>query len=386
MGRNRSRETPSGQTVTGRFLPAAEIAHRRAVLVHHLAANRVPPGWRGARHLVVVEVEDPRAAALRMQPGDGPVDRFGVRVDQDAVDDGAQRVAHVVVGTVVERDDDLVCDVAKKREGRGHSLRRTRRHAADRQTRAALIGRGGAEVLLCGQSRRHSRGTASTLASSSAMRDTVALRRNEAGPRAQGLRQLEAELLGQTPHVLPVDVVELRMRVPLQLELRSDAGNLDITDPAGPCEALTRPAIRRTAGRIGLPAVAVFIESQWMAVDLAPPAVMEDEACRPLDVGPLELGQNLADAIDILEADAEVEVIVHTCLLPEERIDTPATLNPEGDSGLPEPVEHVEDVAGAQLNCACVRSRPSASSVSTASAARVTIVSASSSGRKSEST
>src|SRR6266511_1572323 len=162
-------------------------------------------------------------------------------------------------------------------------------------------------------------------------------------------RHLEAEALAQTLDVEPVDVVELGVGVPPDLELRRDARNPDASDSSPRLQALAGPAVRHAACGIRLPPVAALVELQWMAVDLPALAVTQDEARRPFVVGPLELGQDGAEAIDVLEAD-------------------------------------VEDVVGVQLNRACARSRPSASSASTASAARATIDSASSSGVKFERT
>jgi len=77
---------------------------------------------------------------------------------------------------------------------------------------------------------------------------------------------------------------------------------------------------------------------------------------------------------------------MRTSLLPEQGVDAPAALDPHVDAVAAQTSENVDDVDGFQLNRAWARSRPSASSVSTASAARAISDSASSSGAKSDST
>jgi hypothetical protein len=67
----------------------------------------------GAGDLVVVDVEDPVASAAAEQPREGPVDGLGVREQEDAVGDRRERVGGIG-STVVERDDDLVCNGAKE--------------------------------------------------------------------------------------------------------------------------------------------------------------------------------------------------------------------------------------------------------------------------------
>ncbi len=58
------------------------------------------------RHLVVVDVQDPASAALRMQPGDERVTGIPMREKDDLVRDRAQQVS-VLRRAIVERDDDL---------------------------------------------------------------------------------------------------------------------------------------------------------------------------------------------------------------------------------------------------------------------------------------
>src|ERR671936_2176079 len=83
-----------------------------------------------------------------------------------------------------------------------------------------------------------------------------------------------------------------------------------------------------------------------MAVDLPAFGVTQDEARRPLVVRSLELTQCRADAIDVLATDAEVEIVVRTGLLPEQRVDAPPSFDPELDSGGAQTTENVDDVLG----------------------------------------
>ena len=198
-------------------------------------------------------------------------------------------------------------------------------------------------------------------------------------------RQLQPEAAGQVLQVLPVEIVELRIHVPANLELRRDAGNLDAADRAYSDEAVAWPAVGRPAGLLRLPAVAVFVELEWMRVDPAPGRIGEDEAGRPFDVRAHELVEHVADRFDVFGAHAEVEVVVRARLLSEQRVDAPAALEPEVDARRAQAFDDVDDVLRGQLYCACARSSPSASSVSTASAARLTSVSTSSAGAKFES-
>ena len=208
----------------------------------------------------------------------------------------------------------------------------------------------------------------------------------EARLRSTAFGKLETETLGEPLHVDPVHVVEPGVLMPGELKLGRDARHLHAADAAVPGKALARPTMRRTAGGIGLPAVAVRVESQRVAVDLPPGCVFEDEAGGPFDVGAAELAEGLADALDVFETDAEIQIVVRARLLPEQRVDAPAALDPYLDAVVAETSEDVEDVDSRQLNCACARPRPSASSASTASAAREISAPASSSGPKSERT
>ena len=68
-----------------------------------------------ARHLVVVDRQHPVAGALRVDPGERPVDRLLVRVAQQARGDRRERRLGLRPGAVVDGDDDLVRDPAEQR-------------------------------------------------------------------------------------------------------------------------------------------------------------------------------------------------------------------------------------------------------------------------------
>ena len=79
-----------------------------------------------ARHLVVVDRQHPVAAALRVDPGERPVDRLRVRVADQPIGDRRERRLELRPGAVVDGDEDLVRDPPEEREHRGHPVRRAR--------------------------------------------------------------------------------------------------------------------------------------------------------------------------------------------------------------------------------------------------------------------
>jgi hypothetical protein len=64
----------------------------------------------GARNLVVVDPEDPVAVAQRVQPAERPLDRLGEGIGDKSVGELADRAEPVAIDTVVDRDDELVCN------------------------------------------------------------------------------------------------------------------------------------------------------------------------------------------------------------------------------------------------------------------------------------
>src|SRR6202007_2483076 len=97
--------------------------------------------------------------------------------------------------------------------------------------------------------------------------------------------------------------------------------------------------------------------------------ILEDEARRPLHIPATELTEDSANALDVFEAHAEIQIVVSARLFAEQGVDAPAALDPDVDPVAVQTSKHLDDVGGVQLNCCCARSRPSASSVSIASAA-----------------
>ena len=60
---------------------------------------------------VVIQVEHPLPLALGVQPGNRPIDRFRIRIEEQTVGHGRDRPPHLLSRPVVDRHDDLVRDV-----------------------------------------------------------------------------------------------------------------------------------------------------------------------------------------------------------------------------------------------------------------------------------
>src|SRR5207247_9575204 len=130
-------------------------------------------------------------------------------------------------------------------------------------------------------------------------------------------------------------------------------------------------ALRMANGAVDLQAdpaaaVAARVEAQGMTVDLPPRPVAKHEAGGPFLIEALEFAERIADALHVFQAYAEVEIVVRTRLCAEQRIDTPAALDPEVDAVTTQALHDLDHISGGQLYCACARWSPSASSVSTA--------------------
>jgi hypothetical protein len=141
-------------------------------------------------------------------------------------------------------------------------------------------------------------------------RSLAAFLRNESSSCTARVRNLHAESVRQALHVLPVDIVELGIDVPENLELRGDTRDLDVADPAAAQQTLTGPAVRSATRTVRLPPVASFVELRWMTVDLSPGGITEDEAGRPFVIRAFELAERLADPVDVLEPHGEIQVVV----------------------------------------------------------------------------
>lgn len=95
--------------------------------------RRQPVEKRRARDFVVVEGENPPARALRVQPGERPVDRLGLRVDDHAVRNRRGGLCDLGGRTVVDRNDDLVDNRPEKAQQCRHSSSRPPGHAVHRE-------------------------------------------------------------------------------------------------------------------------------------------------------------------------------------------------------------------------------------------------------------
>jgi len=71
-----------------------------------------------------------------------------------------------------------------------------------------------------------------------------------------------------------------------------------------------------------------------MHVDLAPARIDHHEALRRSsgDQGISETGKQFYDPARVAKLDHEVEVVVFACLMPEQRVNTPAAVQPDIDS------------------------------------------------------
>jgi hypothetical protein len=105
-----------------------------------------------------------------------------------------------------------------------------------------------------------------------------------------------------------------------------------------------RPAVR-LAVEIGLPAVALLVERQGMAIDPAATRIPEHKARRPFVVARLELRERSARTIEVLHGHRKVEVVVLPRLLLEQRVDPPSALETEPDAGGVPPVEDLRRIA-----------------------------------------
>jgi hypothetical protein len=123
-----------------------------------------------------------------------------------------------------------------------------------------------------------------------------------------------------------------------------------------------------------------------MTIDLSSSGIAQDEAGRPFVIRAFVFGKRFADPVDVLDPNGEIQVVVRARLPAEQGVNPPASFDPDVDLRATQAFEDADDGLRVQLYCAWARSSPSASSFSTASAARATSVSASSSAVKFEST
>jgi hypothetical protein len=89
----------------------------------------------------------------------------------------------------------------------------------------------------------------------------------------------------------------------------------------------------------------------------------QDEASREpwLDLGSVpeaEFGKRVLGAAAVVACDRQVQVLVGTRLLSEERIDAPAAIEPDRDAGGVEAVQRLDHLRGVQLGASGVKPGP----------------------------
>jgi hypothetical protein len=87
-----------------------------------------------------------------------------------------------------------------------------------------------------------------------------------------------------------------------------------------------------------LHAVPLVVEAKRVDIHLMPIAVAQNKSRRKprLDLGGMletELGQGSANVLEIVSVDGQIEVFVEPRLPSEERIDSPAPVDPDRDTG-----------------------------------------------------
>ncbi len=133
-----------------------------------------------------------------------------------------------------------------------------------------------------------------------------------------------------------------------KLQLSRQAGHCSSLDRTDCSETLARIRTPRVLGQ-GLPAVAGGVEDDRMQVDAAASRALEHEARREprlsLDiVGEAGAAENLDGLLAVVTRHDQVEILVITCPGADERVDAPASVDPEADSRGLEAVEHIDDI------------------------------------------
>jgi hypothetical protein len=128
--------------------------------------------------------------------------------------------------------------------------------------------------------------------------------------------------------------------------------------------ACDRPGGAQVLGRVAgplvarfgkfLPAVPMFVEAEWVEVDLPSAAVDQYQACRQtwLDrwiVIKADFAERAFDRREIVLIDSEIEVGVIARLLADKRIDTPAPVDPGSRGVALEHAHHLKDIRSGQL-------------------------------------
>ena len=159
-------------------------------------------------------------------------------------------------------------------------------------------------------------------------------------------RQRQLEPFAERDDGGPVDVVVPLVQMRLDLESGRRAANLPSRDRPACGERLARPE-RRRAVPLRLPSVPVVVQLQRVEIELPPALVAQHVGGRPvLLLNPAELGEHDGQPLEVLQPHGKVEVVVRACLVSEQRVAPPATVDPPLDSGRVEPVEDLVDVGG----------------------------------------
>jgi hypothetical protein len=162
--------------------------------------------------------------------------------------------------------------------------------------------------------------------------------------RRPGCWERKLELLAQRHGICPVDVVVPVVQMRLDLERGRRAPNLSLADAAQTLERLARPK-RIVGAELRLPPVPVRVEPERMEVELAALRIAQDVGRGPLIlVDVTELREDRGQALDVLGADREVEIVVRPTLATEQCVDTPAPVEPPVDGGSILSIEYLEDV------------------------------------------
>ena len=164
-----------------------------------------------------------------------------------------------------------------------------------------------------------------------------------------------AKPLLEVSQVVPVTLRPLVAEMKPKLECRAQAPDRVPGDHAAGIQIVGRVAAPgRRVGRQLLPTILGLVEDEWMQVDLTTPWVGHDEpgweAGRRRRVmveaeprqGPLSLRQALS-------IECEVHISVRSGLFTQERIHSPATIEPDLDSILFKCMQHLQDVCGTHL-------------------------------------
>lgn len=160
------------------------------------------------------------------------------------------------------------------------------------------------------------------------------------------LRQLYPKGVMKRKHVMHVLVLRLVPEVAEHLHLRRDAADTTTGDRTGH-KSLWWIA-KGLPARLGLESASILVERHRVEVNGAQLRVGEHEPDRKLILGSGEakLAQHLFDALHVLESDYDIQVIVVSRLVTDQRVDAPSAVHPDAQPSGPERIEDVNDGSG----------------------------------------